>query len=441
MVAEVACGCAVGCFTGASIVASGGALLTFIDRRLAQIIAQVVPLFLQGLRIEVEEVRLRLGRRVSVQIRSLRLLNPDGYKSEYLLRADDARVTVDVFALVISACRSLGKPQDVHISDIMLHGARLHYERALRTSNVAEVLAILESLVPKTEEEEEEELETGGILGDATHVVHAAKDAATSTVDTAHNVVNGAVGSVVDTAPVQAAAGHVLAARGAVTSTAQSVAESAHGVVEHATPNVHAAVADAVGATHTAVSHAAGGILATAQDVHHAKDVSATVGSTGVHKEQPSGGSCFSCFSCFGGLCKRKKYKKKYSPKVHLHGVHISGLSVVPMLSARLMTFVPIGVPPIKITDLDQKVQKTIAKSQSVSAACRFVLDTIFSRSVEAITTAGELPDSKLEDVNKANDSPGKDVQRSWFVNVWAGLLPCCQKPEEFQDTPLRGED
>merc|ERR1712136_663284 len=262
--------------------------------------------------------------------------------------------------------------------------------------------------------------------GHATHVVDAAKDAATSTVDTAQNVVHGAVGSVVDTAPVQAAADHALAARGAV---------------EHATPNVHAAVAGAVGATHTAVSHAAGGILATAEDVHHAKDVSATVGSTGVHKERPSGGSCFSCLSYFGGLCKRKKYKKKYSPKVHLHGVHISGLSVVPMLSARLMTFVPIGVPPIKITDLDKKVEKTIAKSQSVSAACRFVLDTIFSRSVEAITTAGELPDSKLEDVNKANDSPGKDVQRSWFVNVWAGLLPCCQKPEEFQDTPLRGED
>mmetsp|Transcript_22946 Transcript_22946/g.60398 ORF Transcript_22946/g.60398 Transcript_22946/m.60398 type:complete len:444 (-) Transcript_22946:157-1488(-) len=443
MVAEVACSCAVGCIAGASIVASGGALLTCVDRRLAQIITRVVPLLLQGLRIEVEEVRLRLGRRVSVQIRSLRLLNPDGYKSECLLRADDASVTVDLFALVISACRSLGKPQDVHISDIMLRGARLYYERALRTSNVAEVLAILESLVPKTEEEEEEEeeLETGGMLGHATHVVHAAKGAAISTVDTAHaahNVVHGAVGSVVDTAPVQAATGHALAARGAVTSTAQSVAESAHGVVAHATPGVHAAVADAVGATHTAVSHAAGGIYATAQDVHHAKDVSATVKGTGVNKKRSFGGSCF---SCFGGLCKRKKYKQKYSPNVHLHGVHISGLSVVPMLSARLMTFVPIGVPPIKIADLDKKVQGTVARGKNVSAACRVVLETIFSRSVEAITTTGEMPDSKLEDVNKASDSPGEVVQRSWIVNVWAGLLPCCQKLEDFQDTPSRGED
>jgi hypothetical protein len=142
-------------------------------------------------------------------------------------------------------------------------------------------------------------------------------------------------------------------------------------------------------------------------------------------------------------LCRNKK-KKKYAPNVHLHSVNISDLSVVPMLSARHMTFVPLPLPPVKIADLDKRVEQTVARRKNVAGACRSLLDGIFSHAKEAMTTAGAGPDSKLEeaeDANETRDRERKAMQRSWFVSVWAGLLPCVQKSEDFQEVARGGEN
>jgi len=119
-----------------SLVAAAVLLLHFYAGVVLQRCIQHFDVSFLGTKIEIEHLDLHPFRGI-LTITGLTVRNPEGYKSDYLLQAEQVKVDLGTVPLLLSLGHS------VNINTLTLKGASIFYERALTTSNVEDVINIL----------------------------------------------------------------------------------------------------------------------------------------------------------------------------------------------------------------------------------------------------------------------------------------------------------
>lgn len=109
-----------------------------------------------GVPVSVEDVSFYpLTGKVS--LRNLIISNPEGFKSDYLFKMGELNVNLAMLDIIC------GK---VHIEQILVEGPHVIFDKKLTTSNVNELLKILDEKYPQQEKGKNEKEESGAVVID-----------------------------------------------------------------------------------------------------------------------------------------------------------------------------------------------------------------------------------------------------------------------------------
>mmetsp|Transcript_52289 Transcript_52289/g.150618 ORF Transcript_52289/g.150618 Transcript_52289/m.150618 type:complete len:401 (-) Transcript_52289:113-1315(-) len=120
----------------AGLVTTGILLLHFCAGAVLQSCISSFDTSFLGTTVEIDHLDLHPFRGL-LTINGLTVRNPQGYRSEYLLRADRVLIDLDTLPLMLSLGHS------INVNSLSLQGASIFYEQALTTSNVEDVVNTL----------------------------------------------------------------------------------------------------------------------------------------------------------------------------------------------------------------------------------------------------------------------------------------------------------
>mmetsp|Transcript_63696 Transcript_63696/g.179295 ORF Transcript_63696/g.179295 Transcript_63696/m.179295 type:complete len:301 (-) Transcript_63696:96-998(-) len=153
-----------------------------LKKALAKQVSAAGTKALAGSELEVGEISISLGREASVTVNDIKVGNPQGYKSEKLVSVRTVAVSVDLAGAARMCLASCGKPKEIRIVSVAIHGCDFIFEKqSITDSNLNTFLRNLKEAESASDEAEgaggPKVPDMAAVTGAMTSLVNKGKDA------------------------------------------------------------------------------------------------------------------------------------------------------------------------------------------------------------------------------------------------------------------------
>lgn len=153
-----------------------------LKKALAKRVSAAGTKALAGSELEVGEISISLGREASVTVNDIKVGNPQGYKSEKLVSVKTVAVSVDLAGAARMSLTTCGKPKEIRIVSVAIHGCDFIFEKqSITDSNLNTFLRNLKEAAASDEAGEAGDpkaLDAAAVTGAMTSLLNKGKDAA-----------------------------------------------------------------------------------------------------------------------------------------------------------------------------------------------------------------------------------------------------------------------